>query len=79
MPRSSQSGAWPPPTSPQRGADRGGARDGRELLSDLLVQGGDLGVDRVDQPQVHRDLGGVDVAEPAGQRLLQLAWLALSR
>ena len=53
-------------------AGRGGARDGRELLSDLLVQGGDLGVDRVDQPQVQRDLGGVDVAEPAGQRLLQL-------
>ena len=40
-------------------AGRGGARDGRELLSDLLVQGGDLGVDRVDQPQVQRDLGGV--------------------
>ena len=44
---------------------------GRQELLDLLVQPGDLGVDRVDQPQVHRDLGGVDLAEPAGQRLLQ--------
>src|SRR6266702_4276642 len=49
----------------------GGVRDGRQVLFDLLIQQGDLGVDRVDGPQVHRDLGGVDVAEPAGQRGLQ--------
>ena len=58
-------------------ADRGGARDGRQVLLDLLVQQGDLGVDRVDQPQVHRDLGGVDVTEPAGQRRLQLGGAGL--
>ena len=57
---------------PRRPCRPGRCPDGGELLSDLLVQGGDLGVDRVDQPQVQRDLGGVDVAEPAGQRLLQL-------
>jgi hypothetical protein len=58
-------------------ADRGGARDGRQVLFDLLVQQGDLGVDRVGEPQVHRDLGGVDAAEPAGQRGLQLGGAGL--
>ena len=54
------------------GAARRGARDSRQLLPDRLVQPGDLLVDRVDQPQVRFDLQRVNVAEPAGQRVLQL-------
>src|SRR6266567_7378666 len=46
---------------------RGGPGDQRQLLGDLLIQQGDLLVDRVDQPQVRADLERVDVAEPAGQ------------
>ena len=57
---------------PAGGAGRRGAGDLRQLLLDRLVQPGDLVVDRVDQPQVRTDLEGVDVAEPAGQRVLQL-------
>ena len=57
---------------PAGGAGRRGAGDLRQLLPDRLVQPGDLLVDRVDQPQVRADLEGVDVAEPAGQRVLQL-------
>ena len=57
---------------PAGGAGGRGAGDGCQLLSDLLVQGGDLGVDRVDQPQVHRDFEGVDITEPPGQGLCEL-------
>ena len=57
---------------PAGGAGRRGAGDLRQLLLDRLVQPGDLVVDRVDQPQVGLDLEGVDVAEPAGERVLQL-------
>ena len=59
------------PGQPARGAGRGGARHLRQELLDLGVKAGDLGVDRIDQPQVNRDLLGVDVTELAGQRLLQ--------
>ena len=54
------------------GAGRRGARDQRELLPDRLVQAIGLLVDHVQDPQVCLDLEGVDVAELAGERLLQL-------
>src|SRR6266568_1119472 len=57
---------------PARDKGRCGAGNQCQLLSDLLVQGGDLGADRVGQPQVHRDLEGVDVTEPPGQGLCEL-------
>src|SRR5271166_4033567 len=57
---------------PARGAGRRRAGNQCQLLFDLLVQQGDLGVDRVDQPQVHRDLEGMDVTEPPGQGLCEL-------
>ena len=65
-------GGVPAAGQPAGGAGRRGARDGRQLLPDRLVQPGNLLVDRVDQPQVRADLKRVDVAEPAGQRGFQL-------
>ena len=71
-PSSAQPGACPPPASPHAAQGRRRAGDQGQLLPDLLVQGGDLGADRVDQPQVHRGLERVDVTEPAGQGLGEL-------
>src|SRR5258707_1068895 len=71
-PLAGAAGGVPAAGQPAGGAARRGAGDLRQLLPDRLIQAGDLGVDRVDEPQVRADLQRVDVAEPAGQRVLQL-------